>query len=293
MVSKPWRTVSRPKQVNGKKLMQLEQTVKEVLNGNPTSGNTSNDTGVEAPALVNPDGALLKEIADLKVKLAAALEQGAMDRLKALQMEAVKVERDELRAQLDTLTVAQPLPVAVTNTVECSIQYDVKSPELARWRNDGWEIKHYEFVDNDRKLPVLAVVMERPAATTPRTEDDFRYSVTPPTDVPSNAESAPVNEYDLPSFTGTIIIEEPEAAPVMTAKSTLMQKLAADKPIFAAIAEYGAPAVLDAMDAQVYEKARAAYDAYDIPNDPPRRFESLLTAGTVTIEADEIEAALS
>jgi hypothetical protein len=284
MASKPWRTTTRPKQVNGKKLMQLEQTVKEVLSGNPTSGNT----GVEAPAL-------LKEIADLKVKLAAALEQGAMDRLKARQVEAVEAERDALKEQLETLTVAQPLPVAVTNTVECSIQYDVKSPELARWRNDGWEVKHYEFVDNDRKLPVLAVVMERPAASAPRTEDEFRYSVTPPADVPRNSESAPVNE---PVASFEFIIEEPEVVPAMTNKPTLMQKLAADKPIFAAIAEYGAPAVLDAMDAQVYEKARAAYDAYDIPNDPPRRFESLLAAGTVTpdtiaIEADEIEAALS
>jgi hypothetical protein len=283
MVSKPWRT-TRPKQVNGKKLMQLEQTVKGVLNGNPANSNT----GVEASAL-------LKEVADLKVKLAAALEQGAMDRLKARQLADVEVERDALKQQLDTLTVTQPMPVAVTNNVECSIQYDVKSPDLARWRNDGWEVKHYEFVDNDRKLPVLAVVMERPAATAPLTKAEYHYSVTPPADVPSNAESAPVNE-PVASFEFTI--EVPEVVPAMTAKPTLMQKLAADKPIFAAIMEYGADAVLDAMDAQVYEKARAAYDAYDIPNDPPRRFESLLTTGTVTpdaiaIEGAEIEVVLS
>lgn len=278
MVSKPWRTASRPKQT-GSKIMELEQTVKQVIS-------TVNG---------NPDSPLLKEIADLKVKLAAALEQGAMDRLKALQMEAVKIERDELRGQLDMLTVAQPMPVAVTNTVECSIQYDVKSPELARWRNDGWEVKHYEFVDNDRSLPVLAVVMERPAATIPLTKAEYHYSITPPVDVPSNSESAPANE---PVVSFEFIIEEPEVVPAMTTKPTLMQKLAQDKPIFGAIMEYGADAVLGAMDAQVYEKARAAYDAYDIPDTPPRRFESLLTAGTVTpdtiaIEADEIEVALS
>lgn len=238
--------------------MELEQTVKEVL------------SSTTAPALVNPDSELLKEIADLKLKLAAALEQGAMDRLKARQLETVEAERDALQQQLDTLAVAQSMPIAVTNNVECSIQYDVKSPELARWRNDGWEVKHYEFVDNDRSLPVLAVVMERPAAPAPRIEDEFRYSVTPPAATPRNAESAPVNE----AVPFTVSIEEREAAPVPI---SLLDKLAADKPIFAAIMEYGADAVLDAMDAQVYKKARAAYDAYDIPDTPPRRFESLLS----------------
>jgi hypothetical protein len=289
MQPKPWRTANRPKST-GIQLMTLEQTVKEVLNGNPTNGNA----GVEAPALDNPDSELLTEIADLKLKLAAALEQGAMEAMKARRMEAVEAERDSLKRQLEALTVAQPLPVAVTNTVECSIQYDVKSPELARWRNDGWEVKHYEFVDNDRSLPVLAVVMERPTAPAPRTEDEFRYSVTPKGDAPRNAESAPVNEPVAPF---TVIIEEPELVPTMTIP-TLMQKLAQDKPIFAAIGEYGVDAVLDAMDAQVYEKARAAYDAYDIPDTPPRRFESLLTSGTVTpdtitLATDEIEAVLS
>lgn len=124
MVSKPWQPASHPKQT-GNKIMELENTVKEILNGAPAT----------TPALVNSDSELLKEIAELKVKLAAALEQGALDSLKARQVEALTIERDELKQQLDTLTVAQPMPVAVTNNVECSIQYDVKAPDMHRRRN--------------------------------------------------------------------------------------------------------------------------------------------------------------
>lgn len=296
MVSKRWRA-TRPKQLNGKKIMELEQTVKQVLHN------------VETPALVNPASELLKEVAELKAKLTAALEQGAMEAMKARRLTDVEAERDALKAQLEALTVTQPMPVAVTNHVECSIRVDVKAPDLADWVNNGWCVKHYQFIDNDRSVPSLAVVMERPAVPAPHIEDEYHYSVAPQADTPSNAESAPVNK---PVAYFEFITEEPELVPSMAAPVTilpeeititsdptgLLKKLAANKPIFAAITEYGVDAVIEAMDAQVYEKARAAYDAYPTADTPPHRFESLLTTGTVTpdsitLETDEIEVVLS
>lgn len=259
--------------------MELEQTVKEILNGNPADLN--------------------QEIAELKIKLAAALEQGAKDHLKAQRVEALEAERDDLKQQLDTLTSTQAVPVAVTANVECSIQYDVKAPDMARWRKDGWEVKHYQFVNNDRELPTLAVVMERPSA--PRTESEYRYSVAPKAETPRNAESAPVNEV-VPPFT-EIIIEGPAVVPSMAATvilpaenkrgADLLKKLAQDKPILGAIMQHGADAVIDAMDQEVYNAASAAYEAAVADGPKPYRFESkLLQSGNVepdTIIPEESE----
>lgn len=273
MQRKPGRMMSRHKPTKKEKLMVLEQTVKEVISGNGVAAETPTDS------------ALLKEIVELKAKLEAALTQGAMDALKVRQLAAVEAERDELKQQIGKLTSTQPMAAVTaiaTTRVECEIRHDVKAPELAKWRNDGWEIKHFQFVDNDRSVPSLAVVMERLAAPTLLVPNGTE-SISLKTDTPKNSESAPANE-PVPPFT-EIIIEEAEPVPLMTAKQTLMQKLSQDKPIFGAIAEYGVDAVIDAMDAQVYEKARAAYDAYAPADTPIRRFEStLLSAGDANMD---------
>lgn len=299
MQAKPWQTESRNKQVIGRTMMELEKVVKE------TRANLSNDNGavVEAAA----DNALLNEIADLEQKLAAALEQGAMDALKASRVKAVEAERDKLLAQVETLTSAQLAPtplLAAPALVECSIQYDVKAADMARWINNGWQVKHYQFVNNDRGLSALAVVMERPADTDPVSNSTYTYSVAPKAeDTPRNTESAPANE-PVAHIT-EFIIEAPETAPSMAAPVTilteeititrdptgLLKKLAQNKPIFAAIAEHGVDAVIEALDAQVYEKARAAYDAYAPAATPPCRFESkLLTTGMVNPDEFALEA---
>lgn len=268
------RAKHRHQPTKKEKFIMLEQTVKDVINGTHADTETSE---------------LRKEIAELKLKLAAALQQGATDALKARRVEALEAERDTLKQQLDTLTPAQHLPVTVSAHVECSIQYDVKAPDLARWQNIGWLVKHYQFVNNDRELPTLAVVMERPAAVPAPLLERSVENDTPKADEAPNSESTPVNEV-VPPFT-EIIIEEPEAAPVMRGNK-LLDKLAQDKPIFAAIAEYGVDAVLDALDTQVYDKARAAYEAATTETPKPWRFESnLLTGGTpgAAIKPDSVD----
>jgi hypothetical protein len=327
MQRKPWRHSNRQRQTIGTNIMTLEQTVKDVqaslANGNHAD-NAAVETNSVLDSLRNENVLLQHQLDDLKLKLEAALEQGAMNALKAMRLVTVEAQRDALQQQLEALTATQPVTVAATAKLECSIQYDVKAPEMARWRNDGWQIAHYQFVSNGTSsVPALAVVMERPAEIKPELFRRDEESIRPEAPAPLNFADTQKVEIVFADELDEIVIEEepvtvPEFVPSMDVPGitienpeqsrntdALLTKLAQDKPIFAAILEHGADAVIDAMDAQVYDVGRAAYEAA-LPKDvPPWRFESkLLTALTpdpspkergefVTELEIEIEAVLS
>lgn len=292
MSTRPWRQRVRRKQLNRKQLMELKQTVQEVQE------TLANGNHPETPALVNAS-----LIEDLRV----AQAQTILHSQRIAQLEA------ELTAAQNTLSATA---VSVPVLVECSIQYDVKAPDMARWRNAGWQVKHYQFVNNDRELPTLAVVMERPVSAAPELPRQDEQAIKPeapaPSNVPDNfAATQPVDvifadELDeisieeepviAPEFVPSmavegITIEQPEAS---SRGDTLLKKLAQGKPILSAIMEHGVGAVIDALDAQVYDKAQAAYEAALGEQPQPWRFESkLLSEGnvnpdTITLEENEV-----
>lgn len=304
MQRKPWRHSNRHKQPKKENLIMLEQTVKDV------QASLANSTAPEAPALVKTDSVLDSLRAE--------------NTLLHRDNESLRLDLAAAQAKLAEAQTTLSMPVAATAKVECSIQYDVKAPDMARWRNDGWEVKHYQFVSNGTStVPDLAVVMERPAGIKPelfRRDEEMGKSENP---APLNfADTQKVDalfadELDeivieeepviVPEFvpsmdTAGVTIEQPEASSRNT--DTVLKKLAQNKPIFAAIMKHGAAAVIDAMDAQVYDVGRAAYEAAIPADTPPWRFESkLLSAGntttsnvnpdTIALEEIEIEAVLS
>lgn len=215
----------------------------------------------------------------------------------------------ELEAELAALKTAP---------VECEIRHDVKATDLAKWRNDGWNIVHYQFVDNDRSVASLAVVMERPAVAAADLTRQEEASIQPEAPAPLNFAATQPVEID---FNDIVISDEPEPfvpefVPTMTVEGitiepaennrgdNLLKKLAADKPIFSAILEHGVDAVIEAMDAQVMDVAQAAYKAATTEMPKPWRFESKLLSsgsddltgnanpGEITIEEELKEVAL-
>lgn len=235
--------------------------------------------------------------------------------------QTVKEVQESLANGSATKPVVEVPALTTPALVECSIQYDVKAPDMARWRNAGWQVVHYQFVNNDRDLPVLAVVMERPAtATTDPLQDESAIKPEAPAplnfdatqkvevvfdDIQIADEPEPFNEPELvPSMDTTgITIEQPEAS---SRGDKLLKKLAEGKPYFSAILEHGADAVLSALDAQVMDVAQAAYEAALPPENKHWRFESKLLSsgnnddmtgaanpGEVTIEAELKEVVLS
>lgn len=297
------RVKNRHKQTKQEKFTALNQTVKAVqeslANGN---GNHTDTPTAEAPA---EKSGLVESLRAENVILHRKHDALTADMMQSAQRIA------ELEAELAALKTA---------TVECSIQYDVKAPDLARWRNAGWQVKHYEFVDNERSLPVLAVVMERPvvAATDLAMQEEaniqpgapapLNFAATQPVEIDFNDiliadEPEPANEPEfVPSMDATGITIEPAEN---TRADNLLKKLAADKPIFSAILEHGVDAVIDAMDAQVMDVARAAYEAATAEMPKPWRFESKLLSsgsdnltgnanpGEITIEEELKEVVLS
>jgi hypothetical protein len=192
MQRKPWRHSNRQRQTIGTNIMTLEQTVKDVQ-ASLANGNYADNAAVETNSVLD-----------------------------SLRNENVLLQHqlDDLKLKLEALTSAQPVTVAATAKLECSIQYDVKAPEMARWRNDGWEVKHYQFVDNDRSVPTLAVVMERPAEIKPELFRRDEESIRPEAPAPLNFADTQKVEIVFADELDEIIIEEepvivPEFVPSM------------------------------------------------------------------------------
>lgn len=155
---------------------------------------------------------------------------------------------------------APPVPV---KQIETLIRYDVNQADLARWRNEGWQTVHYQFVQNDRDLPVLAVVMERVVEV---------ESTSPPNPLSASSEGEDKTE--------TAVMEE---QPAIVGVPSVFEKLVQGNPIFAALCSEGIDAVTETMNEQVVGAVCDAMQAIDVTVQTTR-FESRLLPGSVFSE---------
>lgn len=154
----------------------------------------------------------------------------------------------------------------VAKRIENMIRYDMNEADLARLRNEGWQVVHYQFVNNDRDLPTLAVVMERVVDVEPTPEDALTPSPSPSGRGEQKPETAPSEPE---------IVIVPDANPVL-------EKLAEKMPIFAAVCAKGVDAVIDEMNAEVVEKAYEAFKSADVDIQTTRFESRLLTDKALT-----------
>lgn len=168
----------------------------------------------------------------------------------------------------EALSILDAPPVTVKR-IENMIRYDVNPSDLSKWRNEGWQTVHYQFVNNDRDLPVLAVVMERVVEVSPEPVEP-----TATDDMPEE-KASPLNP---PASQGE---EEIVGVP------SVFEKLMQGNPIFAALCADGIDAVTETMNEQVVGAVYDAMQAVDV-NVQTTRFESrLLNAGSVSVEKEQ------
>lgn len=203
-------------------------------------------------------------------------------------VEALTALGNEALGMLNVPPVTAEAPTPIRR-IENKILVDVLGSELALLRNEGWSTVHFQFVNNEHGLPVLAVVLERVVEVAPPSVREPVAQVEAGWPIPNFADTQKV---EMPI---EILDAEPHPEP------SLLDKLKGDKPIFAAIAEHGVDAVTDALDAEVLQVARKAYDnALAGMDRQPTRFESKLLSpfnppasqGEVSVESDLVVEAV-
>lgn len=168
--------------------------------------------------------------------------------------------------------------------IESRIEYGIDGSQLSDWRNEGWQVVHYQFVLISMGVPVLSVVMERMVDVVPSPVVRVEKKVEEP------AVSPDTQKIEMP----VVAILEPE--PVSQPVPTLLEKLKEQLPILAAIDEYGVDAIKAAMDGEVYLAAQNGYNnAMQMMNLPitTTRFESRLLSAPTPNEDLVIEVKLS